>query len=164
MDNFFYELSCTSTLHDLLRHKIDCNHESYRKLHGFDLLDLPVSLFKDESKLFSMIEEFDGSPLIIKMNPMTFYNWHTDIGRNCAVNMLIENVESHCIFTEKIDANSRSSRSIVELVYKPLKYYLFNTQIEHSVLNFKKPRYLLSITFKEKNYNELLDYCKKNDL
>lgn len=161
MNNFFYELSLTSTLYDSLVYKIDCAGESYRKLHGFNLLDLPAYLFKDESKLFSMINEFDGRPVIIKMNPMTFYNWHTDVGRNCAINMLVENVKSHCIFTEN---NNVNSRSIVELAYKPLKYYLFNTQIEHSVLNFEKPRYLLSITFKEKNYDELLDYCIKNNL
>ena len=53
----------------------------------------------------------------------------------------------------------------IELKYKPQKYYLFNTQVAHTVYNFKSPRYLLSVDFEEDRtkltYNQLLAEIKR---
>jgi hypothetical protein len=43
---------------------------------------------------------------------------------------------------------------IEELQYKPATYYLFNTQVSHTVYNFETTRYLMSIEF-AKDKNEL---------
>jgi hypothetical protein len=36
-----------------------------------------------------------------------------------------------------------------ELQYQPDTYYVFNTQVNHMVLNFERPRLLLTIEFGE---------------
>jgi hypothetical protein len=36
---------------------------------------------------------------------------------------------------------------IEELQYKPATYYLFNTQVPHTVYNFETTRYLMSVEF-----------------
>ena len=49
---------------------------------------------------------------------------------------------------------------IEELPYKPNTYYIFNTQVEHTVYNFETTRYLLSIEFaknkEQLTYDDLL--------
>jgi hypothetical protein len=36
---------------------------------------------------------------------------------------------------------------IEELKYKPATYYIFNTQVPHTVYNFETTRYLMSVEF-----------------
>jgi hypothetical protein len=47
-----------------------------------------------------------------------------------------------------------------ELQYQPDTYYVFNTQVNHMVLNFEQPRLLLTIEFGEDkdalSYDDLL--------
>jgi phage anti-repressor protein len=55
---------------------------------------------------------------------------------------------------------------IEELSYKPQTYYLFNTQVTHTVYNFETTRYLLSIEFaknkEQLSYEELLKEVMAN--
>jgi hypothetical protein len=64
---------------------------------------------------------------------------------------------SHCVFTPDKDV---VVGEFIELQYQPDTYYIFNTQINHMVLNFEEPRLLLTIEFGEdKNllsYDDLL--------
>ena len=161
MEKFFYKLSFTSTVSDSLKNIVCSNNLSFRNVYGFDLLNLSKYIFVKESKLFSLICKFKGVPLVIKMEPMTFYNWHKDANRQCTINMIIENTQSYCLFGEPIDDNNTS---ITELIYKPSTYYLFNTQAKHSVLNLAGTRYLLSIGFDNNSYDEILEYCRINDI
>ena len=52
----------------------------------------------------------------------------------------------------------------IEMKYDPHTYYLFNTQIPHTVYNFKGTRYLLSVDFEEDKtkltYKQLLKEMK----
>jgi hypothetical protein len=65
--------------------------------------------------------------------------------------LLTPRARSFCAFAPK---KSEQVFKIEELPYKPMTYYLFNTQVEHTVYNFEATRYLLSIEF-AKNRNEL---------
>jgi hypothetical protein len=49
-----------------------------------------------------------------------------------------------CLF--KVDSDQNVFK-IDELKYKPSTYYLFNTQVPHTVYNFETTRYLMSIEF-----------------
>ena len=56
--------------------------------------------------------------------------------------------------------------NIEELKYKPATYYIFNTQIPHTVYNFETTRYLMSVEFaKEKHelsFDQLVNDIKEN--
>jgi hypothetical protein len=55
---------------------------------------------------------------------------------------------------------------IDELQYKPNTYYLFNTQVDHTVYNFESTRFLLSIEFQldkdNLTFDQLLKDIKEN--
>jgi hypothetical protein len=126
--------------------------------HGFQILKLSPMLFKS-STLFDCIIEKHGVPVIFKMEPMTWYDWHTDATRQCSINMLIDGDKSKCFFG---DRKSRDIVNITELVYEPYTCYLLNTQIKHAVLNLDNTRYMLSIGFDEpNNYQDILTYCNR---
>ena len=85
--------------------------------------------------------------------------------------MLLNNWESsHCLFNPKIQRGEsveidNMTDRFIELKYKPNTYYLFNTQMAHSVYNFNNTRYLLTIDFYEDRtkltYQQLLKETKQ---
>ena len=74
------------------------------------------------------------------------YDWHVDTSRGVCVNMLLNDVESKCLFSIE---QGEITRTFKELKYKPETYYLFNNQVEHTVINFTQNRYLMSVEFEE---------------
>ena len=91
---------------------------------------------------------------VVSMPPMTTYNWHVDEHRLATVNMLLNNhADSTCLFGRQIDS---SKHSIVELFYKPNTFYLFNTSVDHMVINRGAERFMLSLQFKkQEKYEDL---------
>jgi hypothetical protein len=65
--------------------------------------------------------------------------------------LLTPDSRSFCAFTHN---GEDPVFKIEELKYKPATYYLFNTQVSHTVYNFETTRYLMSIEF-AKNKDEL---------
>ena len=118
-------------------------------------------IFINDNQLYNLINNFNGKPNIFRTTPMNFYNWHTDTERECSINMILENTESHCLFGTDIDV---SNKSIVELKHEPNAYYLCNLKEQHCILNFTGTRYILSIGFYHNTYSEILEYCKTNNI
>jgi hypothetical protein len=91
---------------------------------------------------------------------MTVYNWHRDVEMGCSMNLVMEDYDSHTLFnpTDKKEILD----NVVELKYEKNKWYLFNSQILHSVVNVDpRNRLLLTITFpKHVQYQEILDFLK----
>jgi len=89
---------------------------------------------------------------VLKLDPYTCYDWHTDTRRGVGINMLLTpQSRSFCAFTHN---RQDPVFKIEELQYKPATYYLFNTQVSHTVYNFETTRYLMSIEF-AKNKDQL---------
>jgi hypothetical protein len=97
---------------------------------------------------------------VVSMPPMSTYNWHVDERRSATVNMLLNNHDdSICLFGKQIDG---SKHSIVELFYKPNTFYLFNTSVDHMVINRGTERFMLSLQFeKQKKYEDLREPLTK---
>ena len=156
----FYKLESEDNLIDTLLLEIKSRSDWFSS-NGFDILKLPAKLFQ-EHRLFSLISKCNGSPLIFKLNPMTWYDWHTDENRQCAINMLIDGVDSKTFFGNRV---SRDIIELTELVYDPLRYYLINTQQKHAVLNLNNTRYMLSIGFDNPyTFENVLEFCKDKNL
>jgi hypothetical protein len=158
--NNFYKLENTDRLIDTLSKEIQSN-SGWFESNGFEILNLPLHIFV-ETKLFPVIQQFKGTPLIFKLNPMTWYDWHTDETRQCAINMLIEGTDSQTFFGNRL---SRDIVELTELTYEPFRYYLINTQQKHAVLNLNNTRYMLSIGFnKPYTFENVLGFCKDINL
>jgi hypothetical protein len=126
--------------------------------HHFNAKRVPPEIiFKDDFFRW-LVKRYHFVAGILKLDPYTCYDWHTDERRGVGINMLLTpNSRSFCAFTDnKEDAVFK----IKELSYKPMTYYLFNTQVPHTVYNFETTRYLLSIEFaknkEQLSYEELL--------
>jgi hypothetical protein len=107
-----------------------------------------VSRLKLYSKTNSYIwlsHRFSFVAGILKLDPYICYDWHTDTRRGVGINMLLTpEARSICAFAPNKEG---AVFKIEELKYKPSTYYLFNTQVPHTVYNFETTRYLLSIEF-----------------
>ena len=107
---------------------------------------------------------------IIKLEKNTYYDWHVDTDRGVGLNLLLNNWDySHCMFNPtlrrgKTLEHGNVTDKFIEMKYDPHTYYLFNTQIPHTVYNFKGTRYLLSVDFEEDKtkltYKQLLKEMK----
>lgn len=95
---------------------------------------------------------------ICKLTQNIVYDWHTDERRGASINLLLNELHSsHCLF--KTQPGELVS-GIRELDYEPGRYYLFNSQEEHTVINFHRDRFLFTIEFVEAkealSYQDLL--------
>jgi hypothetical protein len=95
----------------------------------------------------------------------------TDINDNeiNTVREVFDDVDIKNALMKKFYFNSYSDEmvfNIDELKYKPITYYVFNTQNNHTVYNFEMTRYLLSIEFlkgkDELTFKQLVDDIKEH--
>jgi hypothetical protein len=91
---------------------------------------------------------------ILQMPDHWVYHWHRDQNRQACINLLISsNHHSHTLFGRSV---SDTSMHCLELRYEPGRFYLFNNQVPHSVINLDVNRYLFSLEFTEPlSYAEL---------
>ena len=75
------------------------------------------------------------------------YHWHRDQNRLACINLLLS-VEhhSHTLFGEPVD---QLNMHCLELQHQPGRYYLFNNQVPHAVINLDVDRHLLSLEFEQ---------------
>lgn len=84
---------------------------------------------------------------ILKMPEHWVYHWHRDQDRQACINLLISrDHHSHTLFGRSV---TNTSMHCLELRYKPGRFYLFNNQVPHTVINLDVNRYLLSLEFAE---------------
>lgn len=134
--------------------------------YGFDLVVVDKQIWSCELVLNIIDQQFGISHCsILKIDANTNYNWHTDTTRGLSINMLLRDNHSHCLFSSDTD---EYNDSFVELKYKPNKFYLFNTQRRHSVINFNFPRYMFSVELsKDKTqltYDEVYTWCNEQGM
>ena len=93
---------------------------------------------------------------ILRIPDHWVYHWHRDQNRQACINMLLStDHHSHTLFGQNI--NSTNMRCL-ELPYEPDRFYLFNNQIPHTVINLDVDRHLFSLEFANAvPYGELRD-------
>lgn len=114
--------------------------------YNFYAVQVPFELAFKDPVLHALGTQHTLAVGVIRLDPYTTYDWHTDTRRGVSINMLINNAKSHCIFSQE---NTGATHRFTELEYKPNTYYLFNNQVPHMVMNFGQSRYLLSVEFEE---------------
>jgi hypothetical protein len=156
----FYEIPTKSTICDhLLAFAMGAG--TWEKYHGFDAVQVPFDLVFSDPVLHTLGMQHRLAVGILRLDPYTTYDWHVDGKRGVCVNMLLNDVKSHCLFEV---AHDEATRSFVELKYSPKSYYIFNNQVPHMVTNFAQSRYLMSVEFAEGKdeltFDQLLEEVK----
>lgn len=166
MDNFIELKTCSTIRSDLLEFAKD-NSTSWKHMNAFDLAMVPMSIVTD-SNIKILIKEFKFNlinpvPVIFRMPPWQFYRFHVDAARSCAINMLIDGIDSAAYYGE--DTEEEEIMSIQELYYQNDRYYLLNTQQKHAVINRSQTRYMFSVGFfSNVSYNQVRDFILENNL
>lgn len=147
----YKKLSRSHIIKDHLE-KVKNNLESV-KYYGFDMSLVNKDVWLKEPLLNKLNETFRiKGCAYLKLNPFTNYVWHKDTLRGASINMLMTpNAKSYTLFGEE---KYGDQIKFIEFEYEPEYFYLFNTQINHTVFNFDKERYIFSAEF-EKDKNKL---------
>jgi hypothetical protein len=100
----------------------------------------------------------------MRVSPNHGIDWHRDISRNCAINILLNDVDGKYVtlFRNK-DKNNRVLQENWALDYELYRPVLINTQVEHMVANWStKDRYLLTIGLpKNVSFQEAKEFLEK---
>ncbi len=124
---------------------------------------IPPTLLLENQVLAIINEKFkiEGAGFI-KMDPGECYKWHVDYSRGVAINLLMNpGVQSLCLFEQESLNDERIK--YIKLEYEPNQFYLFNTQVSHSVTNFDETRFMFTLQF-EQTKEELSYYDVRNYL
>lgn len=147
----YYEIGRKSTIKDQL-FDLAISSSEWLPYYHFGAKVVPPEILYEDDLFICLAKKYNFIAGILKYDPYVCYDWHTDIRRGVGINMLLTpNTRSMCAF--KFDTDQIVTH-IDELKYKPNTYYLFNTQVPHTVYNFETTRYLFSIEF-AKDKNEL---------
>lgn len=140
----YYEIAKKSTIYRELQ-DFAFSPSEWTQYYNFDAKHIPHEIIFQDDFFRWLIQRYNFMGGILKLDPYTCYDWHTDTRRGVGINMLLTpEMRSICAFTHnKEDAVFK----IEELKYKPSTYYIFNTQVPHTVYNFETTRYLMSIEF-----------------
>jgi hypothetical protein len=144
--NPYYELGKKSTIaNELLEFAL--RPEQWRYYDEFKARQVPHEILIKDEFIKYLLSKYKFTAGIIKIDPYHCYDWHKDGQRGVGINMILTpDIRSFCMFTDKRDESWKMYK-ITELIYKPMTYYLFNTQVYHTVYNFEDTRYLFSIIF-----------------
>jgi len=145
----YYKISNKSTITQNLL-DIATNNDPWISYYSFNTKIVPQDLVLTEPFFQWLITKHEFKAGLLKLDTFVCYDWHMDTRRGASINMLINtDAKSNCFFA---DSKKAYVFKIEQLDYKPDTYYAFNSQVPHTVYNFDKPRYLLSIEFtKEKS-------------
>jgi len=145
---------------DLLWHAM--NAKDWVEYYNFTATPIPVDILARDKFLVKLAGKRKFHAGILKMDPNTCYNWHVDSDRKVGLNMLLLDDEaSRCFFADgQIGVVTKTE----ELKYVHGKYYVFNTQVPHMVINTTEPRYLFSVEFLDEDrgltFDELCEDVK----
>ena len=160
VENCYLELPFSSNITEQLEElSKSIDDDKWIEYFKFDALPLNnEQIIASDKFLKDLYSQLPFKCGIVKLKSNTYYDWHKDDNRGVCINMLINNSHSHCLFRETDNVTG----NFVELKYKIGVYYLFNNQVEHSVINFDSDRYLFTLEFdKDKNYLTFNDLVNK---
>ena len=120
--------------------------ESWQPYYNFNAVQVPFDLAFKDPVIKAIGLKYSLAVGILRLDPYITYDWHVDSRRGTCINMLLNDVKSHCLFSV---GRTEATHGFLELKYQPKTYYAFNNQVPHMVINFAESRYLMSVEFKE---------------
>jgi hypothetical protein len=130
--------------------------EDWMPYYNFRALPVPVTILLKDPFFTKLAKRHSFHAGILRMPESTCYNWHTDTERKVSINMLLQDVQSDCLF---MDGEPSITFRCRKVPYFPEIYYAFNTQVPHMVINHVGDRYMFSVEFlgssKDLTFDEL---------
>lgn len=140
---------------------VACDSSKWYDYYNFKAKPLSPEIVLQDELFKYLSNKYNFIVGVLKLDPYVCYNWHIDTRRGVGINMLLtpqlRSITTFAPYGVEVEF------PIQELKYKPNTYYIFNTQVPHSVINFEVTRYLLSVEF-EKNRDELTFEDLMNDI
>lgn len=161
----FYEFKTTSRHHAFLKDKAP--KLRYETGYGdIVLAQLPPENLEQDTKIVRLIKDFGldktKQTSIFMMCPNTFYHWHIDGRRKCAINMVLDGWDSLVLTGRR---KGPYYEHLEHVPYTLSKYMLLNTSVPHTVINFSQPRYVLSLGLPPSvTFEDILKYSIDNDV
>lgn len=157
----YYEIEQKSSIAKILLDEATASSEWY-DYYNFKAKPISPNILILDPFLKWLASKYDFAGGILRMEPYTCYDWHTDTRRGVGINMLLTPfARSSSVFAPKKEGQVFK---IEELPYKLNTYYVYNTQTQHTVYNYETTRYLFSIEFvknkDELTFNELVKTIK----
>jgi hypothetical protein len=170
MIDLFYKIETPCTIVDDVKKYIAENNITWTWVPymtvSFDFqTNLGKLLTEKDSTLKMLSTNFVGSMLrLYKFPSMTCYDWHRDASIGCSLNMLLEDYHSLTLFIPS--SQRKILNPVVSLKYEKNFWYLFNSQVLHSVVNVdEEDRILLTMTFPTNvKYKDVFDFLQQNNL
>ena len=165
--NYYYQVRDASTIVHELNTFVHENRGldywtplDYEEAHWDACLEVPLDLLDQDPFLAWLRSEVPFTGGILRMAPWTTYAWHKDYQRGCSVNLLLSDLtDSKCLFRHSPSSQIHGMFQTVEVPYSQTQYMCLNTQIEHSVFNWDKERFILTLhferTLEEFSYRDL---------
>lgn len=162
-DDCFYKINDdTKNIEEYFKYNFQ-NLQWHEHESLWNLALIPLDILLQNTTLVKINEHFEIEGAgFIKMDPHQCYKWHIDYSRGPAINLHMNPLEelSLCLFeTEEIN---KERIKYLTLHYQPNTFYLFNTQINHTIITFTRPRYIFTLQFKktkeELSYHDVLNF------
>lgn len=128
---------------------------------------LAPTTFKN-STFVKNIENHFKTQCVLKYHlniPNSYYDWHIDARRDCALNWLIKTNDNSSVFYREVIEKAVPTNHrplfyrLIEAEYELYKPTLLNTKFEHCVVNNSdEERIILSLSIVDVNYDQALDY------
>lgn len=164
MTDYFYKLNYKLLSRNNIKEYMDQSTD-WKRIHGFDIIEVPKTVFSQDTLFFDLMKEFGGYVVLLRLESWNLYNWHQDIGRGAVINSIIEGFDSFTFYSDHIpDRTTEAFTGFSEIVYQPDDMFLLNTQKPHGVYNRSQRRTVLSVSFdKSIDYKTVLEHCMKNN-
>jgi hypothetical protein len=158
MNSFFYPTDYFTKIADQwLDFAVSAKEYNHHKGFGkFTIKDDLLTKDPSTAKLFNLFR--DVQPRILKTPPGFIFNWHVDpvANRQCVLNLSLTPEVGATLFKGSTPVHHNWC-SILELDYKPNRWYLLNTQQSHCFLNLSnQDRYVLSVDINNTDYETAL--------
>lgn len=124
---------------------------------------LGSKIIQQNELLTKLQSKFDAKMRLYMFPSMTCYNWHRDAEIGCSMNLVLDDYSAHTLFNP---ANRKDILDkVIELKYEKNKWYLFNSQILHTVINLDtRDRPLLTLSFPlGVDYQTVLKFIKSEE-
>jgi len=93
----FYEIPAKSVIADKLL-DLAMSSGDWTRYHNFDAIQVPFDIAFGDPVLYMLGMQHRMAVGILRLDPYTTYDWHTDGKRGVCVNMLLNDVKSQCLF------------------------------------------------------------------
>lgn len=163
-NKFFYHLQgeFLDTL-PLLKIYRQSKNLDWQEAFMFHICHIPIKAVDWKTNWMHMFfDNFKCDINFLKIDSHMFYPWHKDIPRKVCVNVVLQGHDSVVIFRDS-SVQQDIPYSIYELNYNN-QAALLNINEEHCVITRQQSRAVMTLSFYDTNYQEVLDFCIKHNL